>query len=415
MANAGLDYPQPVRIPRLFAQSAALIVLAAACIPAAASAPAVPAHLRVATALVLHVDDVKSGATQSLDTALTADDAAAILGIAGLTGDLFAQNGFVNGYVRAFAWKDASPLAARAMACTTYLFADPVGAHDTLSLIVRTADEAGVDRMSLGASVGDESAGFQIDTEFKDLLGASISMTTTGVVFRHANALSLVSYRAPSNQDDPGYVIALARKQLDLQKAVAPVGVTVPELVAAPRVESFGSSHTDATKLVLSVKDVPGGMRARNEGTLTAQAFAGGDADTGAMFESHGFLSAYGRVFTRGSQFGKEATVIRSETAILADNRGAHEAFLDLSDLASAVGARALGTVGAGDESRAFRLDDYEEDASYIEILFRHRNAVSIVEIQFPARLVNEALSVDLATKQVTRQLVDLGMLKPLR
>ena len=53
--------------------------------------------------------------------------------------------------------------------------------------------------------------------------------------------------------------------------------------------------------------------------------------------------------------------------------------------------------------------------ASYIEILFRHRNAVSLVEIQFPARLVNEALSVDLATKQVTRQLVDLGMLKPLR
>jgi len=263
--------------------------------------------------------------------------------------------------------------------------------------------------------VGDESAGFQIDTEFKDLLGTSISMTTTGVVFRHANALSLVSYRAPSNQDDPGYVIALARKQLDLQKAVAPVGVTVPELVAAPRVESFGSSHTDATKLVLSVKDVPGGMRARNEGALTAQAFAGGDADTGAMFESHGFLSAYGRVFTRSSQFGKEATVIRSETALLTDNRGAHEAFLDLSDLASAVGARVLGTVGAGDESRAFRLDDYEEDASYIEILFRHRNAVSLVEIQFPARLVNEALSVDLATKQVTHQLVDLGMLKPLR
>ena len=156
-------------------------------------------------------------------------------------------------------------------------------------------------------------------------------------------------------------------------------------------------------------------MRARSEGALTAQAFAAGDADTGAMFESHGFLSAYGRVFTRSSQFGKEATVIRSETAILTDNRGAHEAFLDLSDLASAVGARALGTVGAGDESRAFRLDDYEEDASYIEILFRHRNAVSIVEIQFPARLVNEALSVDLATKQVTRQLVDLGMLKPLR
>ena len=415
MVDPCLDYPQPVGIPRLFARSAAFIVLAAACIPAAASAPAVPAHLRVATALVLHVDDVKSGATQSLDTALTADDAAAILGIAGLTGGLFAQNGFVNGYVRAFSWKDASPLAARAMACTTYLFADPVGAHDTLTLIVRAADEAGVDRMSLGASVGDESAGFQIDTEFKDLLGTTISMTTTGVLFRHANALSLVSYRAPSNQDDPGYVIALAHKQLDLQKAVAPVGVTVPELVAAPRVESFGSSHNDATKLVLTVTDVPAGMRARNEGTLTAQAFAAGDADTGAMFESHGFLSAYGRVFNRSSQFGKEATVIRSETAILTDNHGAHEALLDLSELASAVGARALGTVGAGDESRAFRLDDYAEDASYIEILFRHRNAVSIVEIQFPARFVNEALSVDLATKQVTKQLVDLGMLKPLR
>src|SRR5207237_9921475 len=113
--------------------------------------------------------------------------------------------------------------------------------------------------LSLGASGGDESVGFPIVTEFKAWLGASISMTTTGVVFRHANALSLVSYRAPSNQDDPGYVIALARKQLDLQKAVAPVGVTIPDLVAAPRAESFGSSHTDATNLVLTVKDVPGG------------------------------------------------------------------------------------------------------------------------------------------------------------
>src|SRR5439155_1609422 len=67
------------------------------------------------------------------------------------------------------------------------------------------------------------------------------------------------------------------------------------------------------------------------------------------------------------------------------------------------------------DEAGAQRQGRARGDASYIENLFQHRNAVSLVEIQFPPRLVNEALSVDLATKQVTRQLVDLGMLKPLR
>src|SRR5207245_10616092 len=85
--------------------------------------------------------------------------------------------------------------------------------------------------------------------------------------------------------------------------------------------EPVGEGDTGEAALVVAVMDVTGRMRARSEGALTAQAFADGDADTGAMFESHGFLSAYGRVFTRSSQFGKEATVIRSETAILTDNR----------------------------------------------------------------------------------------------
>jgi len=396
------------------ALNAALIVAAAACVPAAASVPAMPAHLSVATGLVLHLDDVRSGATTSLDSALTAPDAAAILGISGLTGGLFAQNAFENGYVRAFAWKDASLFPTRAMASATFLFADGVGAHDTLSFVVRAADEAGIDRMSLGAALGDESAAFQIDGDFKDSFGASISMTTTGVLFRHANALSLISYRAPSDQDEPGYAIALARRQLDLQKAVAPVGVTVPELVAAIRIEPLGTTHSVATDLVLTVKDVPAGMRERNQGRVSALEFAAGDADTGALFESHGFLSAYGRVFTRNSRFGKEASVIRSQTAILVDGKGAHEAFLDFSDLAGAVGAHDLGSVGAGDESRAFRLDDYEADASYVEILFRHQNALSVVEIQFPARFINRSLTLDLADRQVTHQLADLGMLKPL-
>jgi len=62
-----------------------------------------------------------------------------------------------------------------------------------------------------------------------------------------------------------------------------------------------------------------------------------------------------------------------------------------------------------------FRLDDYEGDTSYVEILFRHRNALSQVEIQFPARFINLPLSLELVRRQVAYQLADLGMLKPLR
>ena len=389
------------------------MVLAVACVPVAASLPAMPTHLSVATALVLHPDDVRGGAMTSVDTALTATEAASLVGITGVTGGLFAQNGYVNGYVRGFTWKDASLVTTKALASATYLFVDAVAAHDMLSFIVRGAERAGIDRMSLGAALGDESEGFQIDNDFQDRFGASISMTTTAVMFRHANALSLVSYTAPSEQDDPGYAIGLAHRQLDLQKAAEPAGVAVPELVAAVRVDPFTATHATAADLVLTVKDVPATMRVRNQGDLTAEQFAAGDPETGDMFAEHGFLSAYGRVFTRVSQFGKEATVIRTASAILADTRGAQKAFLDYADLARAVGARELGTAGAGDESRVYRLDDNEENSSSIEILIRHRNAVSTIEIEFPARFVNEALGLDLAARQVTHQLAELGMLKP--
>ena len=414
--GGALDYRYPVGMPRLFRiANLGLVVLAAACAPAAASVAAVPAHLRVAQELVLGLDDVRNGATLTVDSALTAADAVAILSVPGVTADLFAHNGFANGYVRAFAWKDSSLAVTRAMASTTYLFADPTGAHETLVLFTDAAASAGADRMSLGATVGDESAAFQIDTELTDSFGAALSMTTTGVVFRHANALSLISYRVLSSEDDPRYVISLARRQLALQKAVAPTGVLLPASVPPSRMESFSNAHVLATGLVLTVTDVPAGMRVRNEGPLSATEFAAGDADMGAMFEKHGFLSAYGRVFTRNSQFGKEATMIRSGTALLVDSAAAHKAFVDFANLASAIGGHSLGAVAAGDESVALRLDDFEADASYVEVLFRHRNALSLIEIEFPARMINRALSLDLAKRQATYQIADIGMLKPFR
>ena len=403
-------------MPRLFQiANVGLVVLAAACVPAAASVASPPTHLRVPNELVLHLDDVKSGATMTVDSALTAADAVEVLGIPDITTDLFARNGFANAYVRAFAWKNAPLAVTNAMASATYLFSDPAGAHQTLLLFTDAADAAGAGRMSLGAPLGDESAGFQIDSDFTDSLGVSISTTTTGVAFRHANALSLISYRVPSDEDDARYVIALARKQLDQQKAVASAGVPIAAAVPRARIESFGSTHILASGLVLSVTDVPAGMRVRNDGPMNAQEFAAGDPDLGAMFVKHGLLSAYGRVFARNSQFGKEARVIRSGTAIMVDSAAAHEALLDFNDFASIVGARSLGNAGAGDESRALRLDDFEADTSYVEILFRHRNALSLIEIEFPARMINRTLSLDLAKKQVTYQLADLGMLKPFR
>jgi hypothetical protein len=411
-----LDYRNPVGMPRLFQiANIGLVVLAAACVPAAASIATAPARLDVANRLVLGLDDVRSGAMVTVDTGLTAADTAELLGLPEITTDVLARNGFANAYVRAFTWKDPSLAVTRAVASTTYLFADATGAHRTLSLFTDAADAAGAGPMSLGTTIGDESAAFQVDSDLTDSFGASIPQTTTGVVFRHANALSLVSYRVASADDDPRYVIALARTQLALQKAVAPVGVAIPGAVLPAGVQPFGSTHSLAASLVLTVADVPAGMRLRNAAPMSVQDFAAGDATMAAMFVEHGFLSAYGRVFTRNGQFGKDARMIRSGTAVLADSAGAHKAFQDFASLATAVGAHSLGTAGAGDESAALRLDDYAVDASYVEVIFRHRNALSVIEIEFPARMISRSLSLDLAKRQVTHQLDDIGMLKPFR
>jgi hypothetical protein len=414
-AGAPLDYRHPVGTRRLIQiANVGLVVLAAACAPAAASVPAAPTHLRVAKDLVLGADDLRSGAAVTVDSVLTAADAVEILGIPGVTTDVFARNGFTSGYVRAFAWKDPSLAVTRAMASTTYLFEDAAGAHQTLSLFTEAAAAVGADRMSLGATLGDESGAFQTDIDLTDSFGASIKMTTTGVAFRHANALSLVSYRLLSDEDDPRYVIGLARKQLALQTAIAPAGVPVPAALTPLRVELVTNAHVQATGLVLGVTDLPAGMRVRIDRPMSAAEFAG-NSDMGAMFVNHGFLSAYGRVFTRNSQFGKEARVITSGTALLVDSAAAHKAFLDFTDLSAAAGGHRLGSVGVGDESLALRLDKYELDASYVEVLFRHRNALSLIEIEFPARMASRSLTLELAKKQVTYQLADLGMLKPFK
>ena len=411
-----LDYRHPVGMPRLFQiANVGLVVLAAACVPAAASIATAPARLETANGLVLRLDDVKSGATVTVDTALTAADTADLLAIPDITTDVLARNGFANAYVRAFAWKDPSLAVTRVLASTTYLFADAAGAHRTLSLFTDAADAAGAGPMALGTAIGDESAAFQVDSDLTDSFGTSISQTTTGVVFRHANALSLVSYRVASADDDPRYVIALARTQLALQKAVAPAGVGISAPVLPAGVLPFGTVHTLATGLVLTVADVPAGMRVRNAAPMSVEDFTSGDAAMAAMFVEHGFVSAYGRVFTHNSQFGKDARMIRSGTALLADGAGAHKAFQDFDRLATAVGAHSLGTVGAGDESVALRLDHYAVDASYVEVIFRHRNALSVIEIEFPVRMISRSLSLDLANRQVTHQLADIGMLKPFR
>ena len=403
-----------VGVPRIFQViSIGLVVVAAACVPAAAGAPAAPTHLGVATGLVLRLDDVKTGGFVTVDSALTLDDAVDIFGVPDITAEDFQHQQFINGYARAFAWRNGTEPITTLMASSTYLFADAEGAHETLSLFRAGGDAAGAGRLSLGMTIGDESAGFQIDRSLESAVG-TITFTTTAIAFRHANALSVVTYRCLADEDDVAYEIGLARKQFDLQKAVAPAGIPILAKPAASGQASYGGSHISATGLVLDVADVPIGMRVRNEGPLSAVTFAAGNADAGASFEKHGFVSAYGRVFARGTQFGKEATVVRSHTAILADPAGAHEAFLELSDLAEAVGARKLGTGSDGDESRVFRLDDYEADASYVEILFRHRNALSLVEIQFPTRFINLPLSLELVRRQVAYQLADLGMLKPL-
>jgi len=388
-------------------------VVAAACAPAMASVSAPATQLRVSSELVLRLDDVKSGGFVTIDSALTIDDAASTFGVPDVTVEDFERQRFTNGYTRAFAWRSGSDPVTTLMASSTYLFADAAGAHEALSLFARGGDAAGAGRLSVGPRIGDESAAFQIDRSFETPTAETIAFTTTAIAFRHANALSLVTYRCLAEEDDVYYEIGLARKQFDRQKAVAPAGIPLPAKATALGSGGYGGMHTSATGLVLDVGDTPMGMRVRNEGPLTAAEFAAGDADLEGKFLKHGFQSAYGRVFARSSQFGKEPRVIRSETAILADTFGAHDAFTDFSKLATTVGSRILGSAGVGDESRVLTLDDFNRDTSFVEILVRHRNALSVIEIQFPIRMISRSLSLDLANKQLTYHLADLGMLKP--
>jgi len=389
------------------------VVVAAACAPAMASVPAPATQLRVSSELVLQLDDVKSGGFVTIDSALTIDDAARTFGVPDVTVEDFQRQGFTNGYTRAFAWRAGSEPVTTLMASSTYLFADAAGAHEALSLFATGGDAAGAGRLSLGSRIGDESAAFQIDRSFENPTVGTISFTTTAIAFRHANALSLVTYRCLAEEDDVYYEIGLARSQFDREKAVAPAGIPLPAKATALGSGGYGGLHTSPTGLVLDAGDLPMGMRVRTEGPLTAAEFAGGDANLGGKFLEHGFQSAYGRVFARSSLFGKEPRVIRSQTAILADTFGAHDAFKDFSSLATSVGSRILGSAGIGDESRVLTLDDFDRETSFVEVLIRHRNALSVVEIQFPVRMISRSLSLDLANKQLTYHLADLGMLKP--
>jgi hypothetical protein len=364
--------------------------------------------------LVLQLDDVKTGGFVTVDRALTIDDAVITFGLPDVTAEDFQRQQFMNGYTRAFAWRNGTQPITTLMASSTYLFAEAAGAHEALSLFTAGGDAAGAGRLSLGTRIGDESAAFQIDRSFENQLGA-ISFTTTAIAFRHANALSLVTYRCLAEEDDVLYEISLARKQFDRQKAVAPAGITLAAKITPAGSGPYGGLHTSATGLVLDVGDVPLGMRVRNEGPMSAQDLAAGNADTAAKFVTYGFSAAYGRVFGRAIQLGKEAGVIRSETGIFADSFGAHNAFKDFSLLADSVGARTLGDAGVGDESRVLSINDHHADTSFVEVLVRHRNALSVIEIQFPTRIISPSLGQELAEKQLTYHLADLGMLKHIR
>jgi hypothetical protein len=393
-------------------QLIAAALLAGACVPAAASVAPVqhPAHFEVASVLVLRLDDVRGGAVVLDDRRLGEAELASMLGYASADDQRLANLGYTVGYGRLFAW-GASTDTPQTLVSTALLFADPAGAHQMLLGFTAATTDSGFGGLSLGGPLGDEAAGFALDQDALGPAGEKATFTTTVVAFRHANAVTIIVYRGAPNEDDPLSVIAIARKQLDLERSVGPRGVPLPE---PETMRAVTDKHMFPSSLVLHVGDLPAGMRVRSEGTMGAVDFASGDSDIGDMLKAAEFLDGYGRNFTRKLKFGKEPREVTSATAIFSDTAGTHDAFKVLVEAAAYVGARKLGDAGIGEESAVLRLDDYTGDTTYVVVYFRQRNAVSYVEMKFPAGFADPSTAVRLAETQVRYELADLGMLKPI-
>ena len=390
--------------------AAALLVVG--CVPVASAAvPARPAHFETASALVLRLDDVRSGAVVLEDRRFTETELAQMLGYPSTADERFTNLGFTGGYGRMFGW-GASTDKPQSLVSTTLLFADPAGAHRMLFAFTSASGRFGFSRLSLGAPLGDEAVGFALDEDALGPAGDPATLTTTMIAFRHANAVTILVYQGAPDEDDPTAVIATARKQLDLERSVDAQGEPLPE---SKGTRMITDKHYLPSELVLTVNDLPAGLRVRNEGAMTAIDFASGDSDIGDMFVADQFLEGYGRNFTRKLKFGKEPREVTSATATFFDSVGAHDAFSVLVGSALFAGARGLGSAGIGDDSIVLRLDDYAADTTYVDVFFRQRNALGYIEMKFPAGSGDPSAAVRLAEIQVTYLLADLGMQKPIR
>jgi hypothetical protein len=386
---------------------AALVVACGPSVAAPVPAERQP-HLDVATGLVLRLEDVAPGAIVTMDENLDASRISSIVGLAPDTAD-FAKLGFEGAYTREFSW-DASTDHPRVLASVSLLFKDAASAHKVLSSIDRRTVASRIPTFSLGTQLGDEAIGFADEQTTTTDSGDRVESIIV-VVFRHANALSMVFSDATTADADPLTVVALARRQLKLQLAVAPRGV--PMAPDPKPLHVTTDKHVFASDLVLVVADLPAGMRLSADGAMSAADFASGDTDVEAGLYANRVQQTYARKFTRKPMFGKEPTAITSATAVFYDSAGAHRSFNDMSDSMSANDAVLLGRVSIGDEAVAYRFDQRADDATYIDLLFRQRNAIGLLEIRFEGDGFNPTLALTLADRQLAYALADVEMLKP--
>ena len=370
--------------------------------------PERPPHLDVATGLVLRLEDVAPGAIVMSDDAVDPAHVAALLGLTVDSPD-FVRLGFEGAYSREFAWA-ASSDHPRVLASMTMLFKDGPSAHRVLSSIDKRSVASRTPSFSVGAPIGDETVGSVQDATVTTAAGERTE-STVFVAFRHANALSIVLADGLEPDEDPLAVVALARRQLSLQLAVAPRGIPLPP---DPRpVHATSDKHVFASELVLVAADLPAGMRLAADGPMSATDFASGDADLEAALYDNRVQQTYGRRFTRKPQFGKEPTSITSATAVFYDSEGAHRSFDAMGDSMSANRAVLLGGIDVGDEAVIYRFDQRADDATYIDVLLRHRNALGLIEIRFEGDGFNASLALSLAERLVSYALADMEMLKP--
>lgn len=182
----------------------------------AAATPSPTRVTKAASEIALALSDAPAGFTLDVDTARTIDD------VAGAFADRAAGNmrlqelGFQASHSRGF--RRASALfGLLGIVSSVTMYASDVGARNGLLLNrEQTSARTGVREVSLGQTIGDESAAYT--SSAKDGTG-NFTLTTFDVYWRYANVSNSLLVVGVEGTTDISAAIALANKQLAKTKA----------------------------------------------------------------------------------------------------------------------------------------------------------------------------------------------------